>query len=159
MLFGNWEYDDSFDKLIEYDAIIDMFSGDLKELSDGDYYISCDVARFGKDKTVIMLWCGLNVKQVITMNTNTITQCAEQIKKLQLAHNITLNNIIVDDDGVGGGVKDILRCKGFVNNSKCLNNENYKNLKTQGYFVLSKRINDRLINIYCSIINVKNAVF
>ena len=158
LLFGNWEYDDSFDKLIEYDAIIDMFSGDLKELSDGDYYISCDVARFGKDKTVIMLWCGLNVKQVITMNTNTITQCAEQIKKLQIEHNINLNNIIVDDDGVGGGVKDILRCKGFVNNSKCLNNENYKNLKTQCYYVLAKRINDRLININCSNINVKNDI-
>ena len=155
LLYGNWEYDDSYDKLIDYDAIIDMFDNKLPE---GDYFISCDIARFGKDKTIIILWCGLNAKQIITMNTNTITQCADEIKKLQIEHNISLNNIIVDDDGVGGGCRDILRCKGFQNNSKALNNENYKNLKSQCYYILAKKINDRLIGINCSNINIKNAI-
>ena len=51
------------------------------------------------------------------------------------------NNIIVDDDGVGGGVRDILRCKGFVNNSTPINKENYTNLKTQCYYKLAEYIN------------------
>lgn len=40
------------DSLIEYDAILNMFN---QKGIEGDKYISCDVARFGADKTVIML--------------------------------------------------------------------------------------------------------
>ena len=29
-----------------------------------------------------------------------------------------MSNIVVDEDGVGGGVVDILKCNGFVNNSR-----------------------------------------
>ncbi len=139
LLYGNWEYDDSEDKLISYDAILNMYEN--TNLEGGDKYISCDVARFGKDKTVIIYWNGLRAEKIKVYNTNTITQVAKEIQDIQRTELVPLRNIIVDDDGVGGGVKDILRCKGFINNGKVINNENYQNLKTQCYYKLAEYIN------------------
>ena len=36
-----------------------------------------------------------------------------RLRKLQQENGVNLRNIIVDEDGVGGGVKDYLRCQGF----------------------------------------------
>ncbi len=139
LLFGNWEYDDSEDKLIEFNAILNMFENETVE--EGDKYISADIARFGKDKTVIMFWNGLRVEKVRVLDTNTIVEAANEIKEIQRTEMVPLGNIIVDDDGIGGGVRDILRCKGFVNNGKVVNKENYTNLKTQCYYKLAEYIN------------------
>ena len=156
LLFGNWEYDDSDDKLINYDAILSTF--DNKNLDVGDSYITADIARYGKDKTVIVYWSGLRAEQFVTMNTNSVTEAADKIKELQQRYSVPLANICVDEDGVGGGVKDILRCKGFVNNSKALKGENYVNLKTQCYYTLADYINKLSIYIRCEDIKVKNSI-
>jgi len=139
LLFGNWEYDDSEDKLIEYNAILNLF--DNQDLNGGEKYISCDVARFGKDKTVIIYWNGLRAEQIRVLDTNTIVEASNIIKDIQRTQNVRLSNIIVDDDGIGGGVTDILKCRGFKNNGKVINNENYVNLKTQCYYKLAECIN------------------
>jgi len=139
LLHGNWEYDDSEDKLINYDAILGMFSDSGVE--GGKKYITCDVARFGKDKTVIIYWNGMRAEKMKIMSSNTIVEASESIREMQRANNVPLSNIIVDDDGIGGGVRDILRCKGFVNGGKPINNENYQNLKTQCYYKLAEQIN------------------
>ena len=139
LLYGNWEYDDSEDKLIEYNAILNMFENTT--LDGGDKYISADIARFGKDKTVIIYWNGFRAEKVKVLDTNTITEAANEIRNIQRTEGVPLGNIIVDDDGIGGGVRHILRCKGFVNNGKVINNENYQNLKTQCYYKLAEHIN------------------
>ena len=145
LLKGNWEYDNSDDVLINYDSIINMFN--QRETEPADKYITCDVARFGKDKSVVMLWNGLKVIAIKEFAVNTITELASYIQSIQSTYAVNLNNIIVDEDGVGGGLKDILRCKGFVNNSKPLKKENYQNLKTQCYYKLSDLINKAQISI------------
>ena len=156
LLFGNWEYDDSDDKLINYDAILTIFENE--ELAGGDGYISADIARYGKDKTVLIYWSGLRAEQFITMATNSVTEAANKIKELQQKYSVPLANICVDEDGVGGGVKDILRCKGFVNNSKALKGENYVNLKTQCYYKLADYINKLSIHINCKDITIRNII-
>jgi len=147
LLDGDWEYDNSDDVLIDYGAITNMFTNKVEE---GSRYITCDVARFGKDKSVVMLWNGLAVTQLKTFATNTITELAEYIRELHKTYQVPLYNIIVDEDGVGGGLKDILRCRGFVNNSQALKKENYTNLKTQCYYKLADQINKGQLAI-CSI--------
>ena len=139
LLYGNWEFDDSEDKLIEYNAILNMFDNNFIE--NGSKYITADIARFGKDKTVIMFWNGLRVEKIKVLDTNTIVEAANVIKELQRIEGVKLSNIIVDDDGIGGGVRDILRCKPFVNGGKVINGENYQNLKTQCYYKLAEQIN------------------
>ena len=155
LLYGNWEYDVSNDNLIEYDAILNLFN---QQGIDGDKYITCDVARFGSDKTVIMLWQGLHLKYVRTLLKSAVNDVVDEIKKLQQENQVNLTNIIVDEDGVGGGVKDYLRCKGFVNNARALKSENYQNLKTQCYYKLADLINKGQIGISCSDVNVKNHI-
>lgn len=44
-------------------------------------------------------------------------------------------------------VKDIIKCKGFVNNSKALDEENYENLQAQCAFKLAERINKNGVHI------------
>jgi len=156
LLYGSWEYDDSDDKLINYDAILNTFSND--SISTGQAYITADIARYGKDKTVIVYWSGLRAEQFITMSTNSVTEAADKISQLQRRYNVPLNHICVDEDGIGGGVKDILRCKGFVNNSKPIRNENYANLKTQCYYTLADKINKLEIYIRAEQITQKNAI-
>ena len=101
MLFGNWEYDATNDNLIEYDAIINLFEQNGME---GEKYISCDVARFGSDKTVIMLWEGLHIKKIRSILKSAVNVVVDEIRAMQQANNVRLTNIIVDEDGVGGGV-------------------------------------------------------
>jgi phage terminase large subunit len=156
LLYGNWEYDDSEDKLINYNAILGAF--ELDSIAGGDKYITADIARYGKDKTVIIYWNGLRAEQFKVLDVNSVTEAAQEIRTIQQNNGVSLQNIIVDDDGVGGGVKDILRCKGFVNNSKALKNENYINLKTQCYYALSNAFNKSSIYINCTNIAYKNNI-
>tara|TARA_R110002020_G_scaffold84876_1_gene209876 strand:+ start:2768 stop:4078 length:1311 start_codon:yes stop_codon:yes gene_type:complete len=155
LLFGNWEYDATKDSLIQYAAIINMFE---QKGVEGEKYISCDVARFGSDKTVIMLWEGLNLITIRTLLKSAVNDVVEAVRQLQQEYKVDLRNIIVDEDGVGGGVKDYLRCQGFVNNSKALKGENYQNLKTQCYYKLADLINKGQLGVRCSDVNVKNYI-
>jgi phage terminase large subunit len=155
LLYGNWEYDATDDSLIQYDAILNLFSQTGKQ---GQRYISCDVARFGSDRTVIMYWEGLHLRQTTTLLKSAINDIVEKIKKIQQENQVPLRNIIVDEDGVGGGVKDYLRCQGFVNNSRALKGENYQNLKTQCFYKLADLINKGQIGINCADINIKNNI-
>jgi hypothetical protein len=155
LLFGNWEYDATNDNLIEYDAILNLFN---QTGINGDKYISCDVARFGSDKTVIMYWEGLHIKKIRSILKSAVNEVVDEIRLLQQQNNVRLTNIIVDEDGVGGGVKDYMRCRGFVNNSRALKGENYQNLKTQCYYKLADLINTAQIGIDCPDINVKNFI-
>jgi len=155
LLFGNWEYDSTKDSLIEYDAILNMFS--QKGVA-GEKYISCDVARFGADKTVIMLWEGLHIINIRTLLKSAVNDVVEAVRQLQQEYQVNLRNIIVDEDGVGGGVKDFLRCQGFTNNARALKNENYQNLKTQCYYKLADKINKGQVGIECADVNVKNQI-
>ena len=153
LLYGNWEYDDSEDKLIEYNAILNIYENTLQQ--EGEKYISADIARFGKDKTVIIYWNGLRAEKIKVLATNTITQAANEIREIQRTYGVKLSNIIVDDDGVGGGVRDILKCKGFVNNGKVINGENYQNLKTQCYYKLAEYINTGKMYVHTNNTNIK----
>lgn len=153
LFHGNWEYDDDPATLIEYDKILEAFEGDEITFT-GERYITADIARFGKDKTVIGIWVGFIV-ELFAFNGLSVSESAANIKDLQQKFGITSERTIVDEDGVGGGVMDILKCKGFINNSSPLPNpvnpdrndkgeiipENYINLKSQCYFRLADRVN------------------
>ena len=155
LLFGNWEYDATNDSLIDYDAILNLFS---QKGVMGSKYISCDVARFGSDKTIIMYWEGLYIKKIRTLLKSAVNDVVDEVRQIQQDNQVPLRNIIIDEDGVGGGAKDYLRCQGFVNNARPIKAENYQNLKTQCYYKLADLINKAQIGISCNDINVKNNI-
>lgn len=154
LLYGNFEYDDDPSKLFEVDAIMDLFTTKPKE-REGNY-ISCDVARFGADKTVIGVWSGLFCKEIHTYPKTSITQVISLLEGFCKKHEVQRSHVIVDEDGVGGGVVDGFKgCKGFVNNSVAIQPKNKKrntvvnfaNLKTQCYFEFARLCNDGKIGV------------
>lgn len=154
LLHGNWEYDDDPSALCDYEKLIELFTNKFDSLSQGQKYITADIARFGSDKIVIGLWHGFKVT-VKTFTKQSITETAAYIEKLRTENNIPLSNVIVDEDGVGGGAKDIIKCKGFVNNSKALDGENYENLQAQCAFKLADRINVNGIYFECDDLKIQ----
>ena len=152
LYYGNWEFDNDPARLIDFDKIQNIFTNDFVDA--GDMYISADIARYGSDKMVILVWSGFRVIEIFTLDKSSITETAEAIKSLMNKHRVPLSNVIADEDGVGGGVVDIVRCKGFVNNSKALKEENnnveYQNLKTQCYYKLAELIQSNKLFIDCS---------
>jgi hypothetical protein len=130
LYYGNWEYDNDPSTIIDYDSIVGYFNP--LHLEEGEKkYITIDVARQGKDKSVIRVWDGWLCVKRVSFAKNTITGLADSVKKLMREYKISRINVIADEDGVGGGLCDILKCKGFLNGSRALNEENYSNLKSQ----------------------------
>jgi len=152
LLFGNWEYLSDPSSLIDYDKIINSFSNTF--VASGSPYITCDVARFGNDSTVIGVWSGYRVK-VYRYSKKSIVEVANIVRQLMAENSVPISNVLLDEDGVGGGAVDILACKGFVNNSSPLENpisrtkDNFDNLKSQCYFKLAEKINSDEIFIDC----------
>ncbi|RZJ75861.1 MAG: hypothetical protein EOO45_04245, partial [Flavobacterium sp.] len=138
LYFGNWEYDDDPATLIDNDSIADYFNPSHMK-AEGLKYMTIDVARKGKDKTVFRIWHGWLCVKREAISKSGLDEVVSRAKVLQAKYGISLSNIIADEDGVGGGVVDFLRCKGFVNNSLPLEiregnafvKPNFDNLKSQ----------------------------
>jgi len=154
LLNGNFEYDDTPGKLYKYDALIDMFTNQAYNWTK---YITCDAARHGKDLAVIQVWDWWEVVDIISIEKCWIDDLAKRIRELAFKHWVRMSHTIVDEDGVGWGAVDILKCKWFLNNSTPISpyeskvhdymKRNYVNLKTQCYFELVKPIEEWIIRI------------
>lgn len=138
--YGEWEYEDDPLSLIPYENILNIFTNEYVE--GGKKYITADIARFGNDKVKIRVWDGLRVIEKLTREKLKVTESAALIRQLANKHKIPMSQVLVDEDGVGGGVVDILHCKGFVANSSPLYGGNFDNLKSQCGYKLSEIIND-----------------
>jgi len=167
LLFGNWEYDDDPSKLFEYDACADIFTN--AAIEGEERYLSCDVARFGSDSCVLMAWKGLHIAEILQFRHSSVTDTAARIMQYEKKYETRRSRIVSDDDGVGGGVVDILHgSMGFVNNSRPLEPlhkpedkplEQYANLKSQCYFKLAEYVNLGKISCYKDVpANYKEAI-
>lgn len=147
LLHGNWEYDDDPAIMMQYDKIVDLFTN--THILGGNKYITCDAARLGKDRSIIRVWQGMTSIKKVVIPKCRIDELANAIRQLQREYGVPNSSTIVDEDGVGGGVVDILRCKGFVNNSRPLpemrKQPNYSNLRSQCYFKLADAVNNNLM--------------
>lgn len=147
LVYGNFDYDDDPTVLMPYDTIVNLWNNDHVQPTN-QRYLSCDIARFGQDKTVVIVWYGFIIKEIHTLAISSIPQSVDLINQLRVKYQIQPANVIIDEDGVGGGVKDMLKgSRGFVNNSKPLKNDNYQNLKTQCYYKLSEMVKNGLVYI------------
>jgi len=119
--------------------------------------LTCDVARFGSDKAVIMVWLGWICVEMLSFNISKTTDIEHSIMLLRRKYKIPKNRCIGDADGVGGGVIDGSGILGFVNNGKPIKqkgkDENYTNLKTQCYYLLADKINEGGIWYNCELSN------
>lgn len=180
LLQGSWEYDSDPAALMDYDKIIQIFEnknvGLVKDeqtgqmVAKGAKKITVDIARFGGDRIVMIEWTGFRGK-VMWWKKEGLDVTAARIEKLRLQMGIGKSDILVDEDGVGGGIVDFYKCKGFVNNARAIPSpdaqldrkgnqipENFDHVKSQCYFRLAKRVNENGIFIDCDDPEVKQLI-
>lgn len=164
LYLGNWDYDDSKDSIVSGDALLDLLTNTVED-SD-ETFMTVDVARFGKDFTVYMIWKGLRVIRIIKKAKKSTEQTKATVKELAIEYKIPFSHIMVDEDGIGGAVVDgLVGVRGFVANSSPLPTSaeirtkqskikteytpkvNYKNLKAQCGWKCAELINEHKIAI------------
>lgn len=160
---GNWEYDDDEGAIMDYGKIIDIFSKPYNPDSEDLMYVSADPARFGRDKSVIILWHGLFIKKVWYEDKNTMpdiykrttTYTADKIKSKCDKNGAPYTHAVIDDMGLGGGVVDqVENCYAFVSAAAPITEfddekryrlqetekYSYRNLRAQCYFKLAELV-------------------
>lgn len=166
-LFGNWDYDDDPSVLCEFDAISDLFTN--TPIPSTEKYIIADLARYGDDKTVITYWEGWDCKRIAAYtkmplvpdkNNPDVMSSAEMIEEWRQEYGVGLSRTLVDEDGMGGGAKDYLGCRGFMANRTPMKikgmTPNYGNLKAQCSYHLAKMINSRKIAVRTTNVTIKS---
>ena len=146
LLLGDWNYNSDIDMLFDFDSVSQCSFKRAPDPSEKKY-ICIDVARFGDDSTVISIWVGLTIVEIIKYNKVDTLTLSNHIKDLISKHGIHPQQVIADSDGVGGPLVDMLKCSSFVNNSRPLHEQNFTNLKSQCYVKLSDLIKQGKISI------------
>lgn len=143
LLEGDWEYDNSADRLYQYEELMRCFRESTE--NNGQMYLTGDIARLGKDRTVLCVWNGMTCIDIVVLSQKRIDETKREVQRLMSQYNIKLSNVLVDEDGVGGGLVDSLRCRGFQNGSKAVRGSQYQNLKADCYFKLGELIDKNQI--------------
>ncbi|GAB4042620.1 hypothetical protein GCM10028810_02110 [Spirosoma litoris] len=146
LLKGNWKARVSPDSLYNSAAVGSIHSN--YPPAHNGRYITADIARFGHDWTVIMVWFGWEIVGCIVMKVNDSPEAVNAIEWLRKQFGVMEHDVVVDQNGVGGEVLALRPgYRGFVNQAQPLKDltvkvvENYKNLKTQCYYKSSYRVN------------------
>jgi len=161
---GNWDYEDNLDSLISSDALNDAFSNSI--VKDNQKYLIVDVARKGKDSTVFSYWDGLELYKIERYEKQDTFQTEQKIKDKAILHHVPYSHILIDEDGIGGGVVDhLFGVKGFMANTSpvqslqeirlkalkvnhsLIQKPNFRNLKAQCGFKLAELINEHKIRL------------
>jgi hypothetical protein len=109
------------------------------------FVVSCDVARFGSDETVIAVRKGNQVRIVERYVGQSTTHTTGAI--IRVAQTVPGAKIVVDDDGLGGGVTDQLEERGirvtpFRAGGTPIERESYPNARSEMWFSLSERLRE-----------------
>jgi hypothetical protein len=97
-----------------------------------------------------MVWDGLCVIEIKTIAKSDLNHVKEVLLSMKMKHGVPLSNIIADESGVGGGVIDMVGCKGFQANKRPIavsTKQNFADIKSQLYFLLADYVNAAKIYI------------
>jgi phage terminase large subunit len=159
LLDGIWEYAEDSDQLMTFDKIMDIFSN--THVPGGRKSITSDIARLGGDKIPWCEWDG-NRGRLGYWEKQELNITAQKLEERRYNLGIGTSDVLIDEDGMGQGIVDFLKFKGFANGSSALPAtngpkddkgnpipENYKNLKSQCYYRLAKKVNENNIYLQC----------
>lgn len=150
LLAGNWKIRQDGMALFNYTRINDLFTNFVDK---GEKYIVCDAARFGRDLAVLTTWDGYKVIRIEILTKSKTTDITQAIERERERIKIPTSNVLVDQDGVGGGVVDEGGYIGFGGGQTAKEDpdtnikEFYKNLRTQCYYRFSYLVNDAKVAV------------
>ena len=158
LLDGNWKTKVDPTSLFDPQHVRDLFTN-YQSAATGKY-ITCDPSRFGKDLTVIFVWNGWQVVEIQVYYKTESIDIVNHIEALRQKHGVTKSNVVVDQDGVGGGTVALGGYVGFSSGAAPIidpatkQKENYENLKTQCFYRVANRVNGGEVSITISSENV-----
>lgn len=133
------------------DAINDLWTNAAQK---GEKWMTVDPAGDGQDRTVVALWDGYHIDHIYVEDKSTGPTLVATIDQMAKMEGVGRSHIIVDADGLGGmGVADYLRgCVRFHGGSAFIPQKgddqlNFKNLRSQCYYLLADYVNDRSLSI------------
>lgn len=156
LLSGNWKISQDGLAICNYNMLVHIFDNFPDNSERPLKCITCDAARYGRDLCVIFVWRGWEVIHIVVFIKSDINDIKDMIEKLRRKYNVQKFNVMVDQDGVGGGVVKMGDYQGFHALDKAKRDpatgtlENYKNFKTQcAYRFCELRVNvgQVLINV------------
>lgn len=157
MLEGNWNVSTKgdLDNPISHEMAEYVFDNDPQV--NGDKWITADLADYGTDNFIAIVWDGFHVIDMLIIGSSTPRQNAENLRMLSLKHDIPQNHIIFDAIG-GSYMKDYLpeaiAYISYASTCGMYARSAYK-LKDECYMRLVDVINRRALSIDESVANKK----
>lgn len=149
LLYGNWEYDDDPDLLVDYDAICDIFSNE--HATAGDRSISADLAMKGRDRFVAGSWNGLICRIAIDKEYSPAKEIEANLRDLMLSDGVGRSRVVADSDGLGAFLESYINgIKEFHGGATAVDSTKYANLKSECAYKLAEVINKRSLKIICT---------
>lgn len=156
LMQGDWEFSNAIDVLFPADVLADIFTNTVKR--ERDMYLTVDVAR-SADDIVITYWRGWDAFKIEVIHTKgkivPTFETADRIRTAFTTYGIPRAHVLIDQDGVGGGVFDLLPgCIGFSGGAAPFGvigeseiRERYQHLKAQCIYHASEKARERQIRI------------
>lgn len=156
LMYADWEFSSAADVLFDAATIADLFTNAVPKSH--DLYMTVDVAR-SADDIVLTYWRGWDAFRVEVIHTKDrlvpIYETADKIRTGLVQYGIPREHVLVDADGVGGGVFDLVPgVIGFNGGAAPFgvvgekeNRERYENLKTQCMYHLAEKARQRQIAV------------
>lgn len=162
LYYGNFDYDDDDNSLIDYINIINCFTN--KFVPDGEMFMSSDIA-VSNDRFTIFVWSGLRIKDIvsikniskpvevmkdgITTNVTDYTPLIKEFERLSVKWKVPRSNICYDADGIGKNVKEYLSGAVPIHSGQKSIHPEYFNLKAELYYKLAEVVNANGIYFDC----------
>lgn len=149
LVLGEWEFDDSPEWLVSYDAVCDIFTNE-HILEEGLSYISTDLAGKGRDKWVVSTWIGDVGRIPIIQSHSEGKEMEEKLRDISISLDIPRSRIVADADGLGFYLESYFKgINEFHGGSRAVHPDMYFNLKTECGYKLAEKINKRQIRLIC----------
>lgn len=156
---GNWKIRGKDDCIFNAMSIIGMFDN-MHPGTVSKRYITVDAARFGPDFLTCFVWYGWKVVKLVILTKCDEKEAVDAIERERNKYNIIKANVIVDQDGLGGGIVKSGRYTGFSGNAPAIVEkvthikEDYKNRKTQFAYRLAEKVNNNEVSVVLGTENV-----
>lgn len=150
---GDWDYDESKDRIFEYSDLERIFT---IPITDGKRYVTADIAAMGDDETIVGVWNGMSLVKIHVFRQKFPHEIASEIRQICTQNQVPLSQTIVDSDGLGIGVYGILKCKQFLNGASAEDKERYENLRSECYFKLAESV--RMNQFACNVTSMRERV-
>lgn len=150
LLYGNWEFDDDPDLLVDYEAVCDCFTNDFI-MPTGNRFISADLAMKGRDRFVAGIWDGDVCKIEIDKTYSPAKEIELNLKDMMAKYKVGRSQTVADSDGLGAYLESYIEgIKEFHGGASAFDPKTYGNIKSECAYKLAEKINNRELKIECT---------